>query len=346
MRMKMAERDDSGPNAQLYEHLDPWFEAVDEALTELDTPLPDRPMRALMQLLQSDVMDVGFGDKKVDLSRPWDHAGETWFRVLYVGAERWYERTYGAEAIRGRGNAPLEGVVMVRSVPFAMKIPAHRHKVTKDGEEAWMHFEEGLGEGEKAIDWIHHGPDLKLLDGDKHAEVEALATRVARALRFMHFRRIGIRGKEAEGLAETCAVYVRDTARQIVSTKSGELSNAWLDLHMAMETALKLVLQLKEGGYPHHHKLNKLLETAATHGVVSDAARIAAWPDFKAISNYRYGKGEAFERRDLFDAYLLMLDLVVAAMSVIKPPYASGFGLLLRRPPWLYDAPVRAGETG
>ncbi len=49
-----------------------------------------------------------------------------WFRVLYAAVEFWYVEVYGPEAVRHRGVPPLEGVILIRGTPFALRFIAFR----------------------------------------------------------------------------------------------------------------------------------------------------------------------------------------------------------------------------
>lgn len=315
-----------------------WLDAIDEELAKTDTPLPERPFQALLRLITSEMVQIQVGEQEIDAGRPWDHVAEPWFRALYVAVEGWYRKNYGVENIRGKGVPPLEGVILIRGAPFALQVPANRSKVHKEGREAWLYFEQGLGEGEDPVRWLKEPPDLSTLEAVRRLEIEASVSKVAGALRSVHFHRMGVtQNPAAEGLADAAKGYLQSAARRIRTCKAEELGPAWFDLQMAMESALKLVLQMATGTYPYTHVLTDLLIKASTYGVVFDVNRLKLWPDFKTMSDYRYAQGDPGGLARLFKAYLLALDLVAAAMTTIKTPLQSGAGFLLRRPPWLLD---------
>lgn len=329
----------------LDEVLADWLDLIDQLLAASDVALPERPLQAVLRLLSLEALTVNIGDEPVKFAGFADHAAEPWFRILYIHVERWYQKTYGEEAVRGRGVRPLQAVVLIRGVPYALVIPAIRNVVHKEHVEAWMYFEEGLGDDECALQWVQHAPEPEALGAQRRAELEENANRISRAMRRVYFRRMGVPATpEAEGLAEAARGYLESAAIRLRSAKAQELGPAFFDLQMAAESAVKLVLQINTGGYPHSHLLADLLKSSAKFGVVFDVDRLAGWPAFATMSDYRYSQGDTGGIEHVFSAYLLILDLVAAAMSVIKSPLGSGSGFLLRRPPWLTDE-RDSGET-
>ena len=324
---------------QLVTMLADFLDAIDRDLATVDTPMPQRPLQALLRLLKLKAVEVRFQEEEIDLAEPFQHSDEIWFRVLYKAVERWFQKIYGAESVEGKGNPPLEGVVLIRGTPFALRVPAYRTKVQKEGLEAWMYFESGIGEGEDALRWLVAGPDLSVLDAQSRGAVDKCVSEIAMALRAIHFHRMGVtNGPAAEGLADAARGYLESGARRIRSGKAEELGPAWFDLQMACEAALKLVLLRSTGGYPRSHLLLDLLSDASIHGVAFDPARIKSWPDFKTMSDFRYAQGSTGGIVRLFEAYRIAVDLVAAAMATISTPLGSGAGFLLRRPPWLTDS--------
>jgi len=324
-----------------------WLEMIDEDLLNINTPLGDRPLQALLRLMEAEAFEVQYGEEKVDLGRPFEHMGSTWFRVLYLAVERWFEKAYGAENIRGKGNPPAEGIALIRGVPVALRVPPHRSKVHKEGLEAWLYFEQGIGEGEEPLRWLVDSPDLSHLDAKHRSVVETSVTEIATALRVICFHRMGVtQNVAAERLADVARGYLESGARRIRSGRVEELGPSWFDLQMACESALKLVLLLATGSYPHIHPLPDLLSRASAHGVAFDPVKLSAWPDFRTMSDFRYNQGSAGNVARLFEAYRLAVDLVAAAMATISTPLGTGSGFLLRRPPWLTDAAHASDEGG
>ncbi len=330
----------SDQTEELAGHFSAWLDEIDPELAELEVSLPQRPLQALIELLQVGAVVPHVGQEPIALDRLTSYAEEVWFKALYAAVERWYVNTFGAEAIRGKGNAPLDGVILIRGVAYAISVPTNRGEVVIPGKQAWMYFEEGLGEGEDALDWVVDAPDLSRLDSARRNEVEAQALKVASALRLINFRRLGFGRAEPDirSLVLGARGYIQQAARKIVGAKPEDRGPAWFDLQMAIESALKLVIRNATGDQPKKHEFSILLPQAAAHGLVFDPARFSTWPSFPEISDYRYLQGTPGGVERLFQAYLLALDLVVAVFSLFDPPLQSGAGLLLRYAPWKADA--------
>jgi hypothetical protein len=120
----------------LAQEMSHWLALFDQDLALEDVPLSQRPFHALMKLFLNDAFEMRVGDRKVNLENPSEHVNELWFKALYAAVERWYVNAFGPEAVRAKGNPPLEGVVLIRGVPYAMKVPTSRVKVEVAGKQA------------------------------------------------------------------------------------------------------------------------------------------------------------------------------------------------------------------
>lgn len=315
-----------------------WLDLFDADLLDQGVPPSQRPLRALLMLFREGGVEVRAGDGPMPgTESPTEHTDKLWFRILFDAVEYWYVDRYGSHAMEAGGADPLIGAVMVHGAPFIISVPANRSKVETVGETAWMYFEEGLGEGEDATTWIVNGPDLSKLDDTTRIDVAREAAHVAEVLRFVEFRRVTFRSdsdQEVQKLVQSTLTYLGQAAERLVSFRAPQLGPAWFDLQMANEAAFKAVIRLKSGGQPKIHPLGELLKRAENHGVAFDASRLATWPSFTEISDWRYGQGNPLGIADLHSAYRLTLDLVQACMSQIVPGMKPGFGLLIRYTPW------------
>lgn len=325
---------------EMTEALSPHLEIYDEMLADEDIEVSDRPMRSLIRLLRSGDMDVRAGDETIDISNQVDHVRTEWFKALYGTVERWYETRYGKQRVSGedRRNNLLHGAVLVRGEPYSVRLPTNRKKVEVEGEQAWMYFDDGLDESEDALEWVSNAPSLQTLDNAALALLRGQVEKVAATLRFVEFRRVtgnkDEREPRAQELIEATLVYLQQAAKRMVEGDKRERIIAWYDLQMACESALKTAICQATGDHPHIHPLPTLLEKAAEHGVDFDASRLASWHSVKSMSDFRYGRGNPGTTAELYDAYLLVLDLVRAAIATIQTGFKSGFGILLQYPPW------------
>ena len=183
-----------------------------------------------------------------------------------------------------------------------------------------------------------NAPKLDGLSKKDRRSVKSDAEKVASTLRFIEFRRVtGNKDKRnirAQELIEATLVYLKLAAKRMTTGDRSERIMAWFDLQMAAESALKAAIQQASDAHPRVHPLNDLLRVAEIHGVKFDSSRLREWPNFKSMSDYRYGKGDPGGNEELFAAYLLTLDLARSAIDTIEPGLQSGFGVLLQYPPW------------
>jgi|GEM_PF-2151443 len=325
------------------------LELIDEELGADEVHPSKRPLEAIIRLYQEGLIEVSHGDMRVDIDALPKCLDSLWFRVLYAGVEYWYENRFGAAAIAAQGTSPLEGAVMIRGVPFLLRVPTNRSVVHEEGETAWMYFEEEIGEGEQAEEWVVDGPDLSKLSEPERENLISEAERVASVLRFIEFRRVVPHEKydeEVQKLISVTLTYVQEAARRMVSARQGERGPAWFDLQMVCESALKAVIRRQTGRQPHSHDLSGLLEKAMRFGVVFDDTRLSSWPKFTDISEWRYAQGSPPGLKDQYLSYCIALDIARAAMENIPTEIKPGFGVLLKYAPWKMNTAKRQSEIG
>jgi hypothetical protein len=314
---------------------------VDEGLAIEEIPLSERPFRASRNLLQFGFIEVN-GVPQFDREDWPKYVAEPWFRAIFTGVEDWYRDHYGAAALIPKSNPPLEGVVVIRGSPFLLHVPMHRNIVEIEGKTAWMYFEAGLAEGEVPRAWLIRGPNFERLSADQAETADADLHQVATSLRATQHHLLGVgRDETQRGLRGSIRSNLESAARRIIAQSAEEFAFAWMDLQMAAESALKLVIVRATGNHPHKHELvGHLLSHPGAAAVAFDQERLATWPRFATISNRRYGKDYMAGLAELIAAYKLILDLVAACVATIEPPLPSGAGLCLRVAPWLVDEPI------
>lgn len=326
-----------GQTETLAAEISRWLDLFDEILTLEEVPLSQRPLRALTSLFVEGAMEVRVGDDLLDTSKPHEHAQSLWFRILYQAVEHWYVERFGAVAVKGKGVPPLDGAVLIRNVAFALVVPANRREVEVEGEQAWMYFDDGLGTEEDPARWIANSPNLARLSDQDREQVLADARDVSNTLRFVEFRRVTSNvgdSQDARKLVAATSTYLQQAARRMVSGKTDERGPAWFELQMANETALKAVLCNATGKAPHIHELPKLLAAAAEQGIKVKLGLFDDWPDFKSMSDWRYGQGNPWRLEWLYAAYRLTLKVARGAMAEMPIGLKPGFGILLQFPPW------------
>ena len=156
---------------------------------------------------------------------------------------------------------------------------------------------------------------------EREGENLADARDVSNTLRFVEFRRVTSNvgdSQDARKLVAATSTYLQQAARRMVSGKTDERGPAWFELQMANETALKAVLCNATGKAPHIHELPKLLAAAAEQGIKVKLGLFDDWPDFKSMSDWRYGQGNPWRLEWLYAAYRLTLKVARGAMAEMR----------------------------
>lgn len=323
--------------------------AIDEVLQSSNVQLHDRPYRVTV-LLQSEglVKLVNRGEGASSTSTVDIKTGKfsPEFRFLFDSVEYWYHSHYGEVAIRGVvDNDYILGAVRISGSMFELKIPNFQKTLVREAEVIELKMNVGIGSDENPIEWIQNAPRLENLSKAYFDEAAEQTRAVSENLRIASFFRIPNRDIELaanEMLAnvipnlEIVATYIAFPGNQTVGV-------AWNALQLAIESLLKGVIAAETGCYPFIHELNKLLEGAQKAGLNFDGTNFDAWPDFyKKVSNWRYNQKAPKQIDDLYDAYLLSLELVRATLHALRISPEAGFALELQFKPW--SAKNAAGE--
>jgi hypothetical protein len=318
----------------------PTLELLDGYYSSEEVPLPERSIKALREMLEFGFVEVTCLPRE-KVERWTEYMDTPWFRALFLGVEEWYRDQYGAEALAARGNLPLRGVILLRGSPFSLRVPIHRKKIESPSKTAWMYMEAGIGEGENPQEWIVQRPNLERFSEAQRLDADADLHHVASSLRAIQHHLLGAAydDDEQRGLRASTRSYIERAANRITAQTVEEFAFAWMDLQMSAEAALKLVIHRGSGSYPRTHSLDRLLISAQSFGVFFDEQWLATWPSFKVISNRRYGTDYMAGLAELYCAYKLILDLIVACVRTVDPPVPSGAGILLHVAPWLIDNP-------
>lgn len=314
-----------------------WLELFDSDLSRDEIPLPERPLYVAKALCREGAFKLRTGVQSLDISNPQENFDTDWFRAIFAAVEYWYVEHYGPSVyISNDKNNLLEGAILIRGIAYALNVMAHRVSVETEGETLWLHFEDRLGEGDDPVKWIVNGPELTALNRDTRNKVTSDAKEVATVLRFIryHSGMANVEDPETRKLCEASWNYLQQTSRRIVAGNQDDRGLAWFDLQMANETALKAVIRHTTSTQPYIHSLPNLLIKAEECGVITKQNLLSEWPDFKTISEWRYGQGDAGRLDTLFSAYLTTLRLVQACMKTIPPIQPPGFKILIRYPPW------------
>lgn len=86
---------------------DHWFDFFNSQLENREVPLTERPLKALIMLLNTpEAMEINAGESIVDSSRLLQQSDNCILHILYSAVEYWYIDRYGPLAIEAKGNPP------------------------------------------------------------------------------------------------------------------------------------------------------------------------------------------------------------------------------------------------
>lgn len=330
----MSERADQ--RAFLISELSPWLRAIDDELAALETALADRPLKALIRLFRYEALEVRSGEETIDASSIASHGSSEWFAVLYDAVHGWYEQRYSIEAVAAQPVRPLQGLLTIWGTPFGLAVPAQRGKVEQPGETAWMYFEEGVHASEPALEWVRHGPDFAKIAAGERETIQQDAQAIAGQLRFLEFRRLSAKvdDPEVRKLIAVACSYVQQAAKRILTGREDERGQAWFDLQMTAESALKAQLRHSTGKQPHIHSIPDLVKDARKAGVTVEDEWIEEWPAFSEVSEWRYGQGTPGSLPSFYNTYRNTLRIAQGSLANLPTLLVPGFGILLRYAPW------------
>lgn len=325
----------------LLEALDPFLSDLNDELADLEVPLSRRPLSATPLLLDHGPLQFFAGDTPRSPEAIKAEPDGPEFRVLFGAVHTWYVRRYGAAAVRGSGNPPLVGAVVIRGAPYLIEAPLTRRKVADPGETAWIYFDDAVHPTEQPLDWVRNPPAPDSLTPEELEALLASVRKTVGVLRHLTFRQSGHEedDREARQLIPAAIAYLGSAAKRMVEGADAERGPAWSDLQMAAEAVLKAVIRDRSGTQPFDHDLTRLLRTATTFGVDFDDDRLKDWPKFSDVSHWRYGQTRppGFARQ--FEAYLTVMDLARACAVVLPVAVKPGIGLLIRYAPWKFRTP-------
>ncbi|WP_185803486.1 hypothetical protein [Pontivivens nitratireducens] len=314
--------------------LDGLLEFIESEILPVDTPPSERPMKAIIYLFKFEKIEVDTKNQtKIDSTNFTENIESPAFRAIYEAVSYWYQCRIGQSAVLSSASR-LSGIIMINGVIFQLEMPNHPSEIAEEGETAWWIFEEGLVQGEDPTSWIVNGPDLSSLNETARETVKAEALYISSSMRYINFRNSTNADDSVRSLIGSTINYLQQAAIKMVSYDPSFIGGAWFDLQMANECALKAVIRVNTGKHPHSHDLKYLFEKSTISKEIFDISMLDDWPDFKNISDWRYGLGKSLGIQDTYIAYKKSLNLIVAAMEKVPLSIKPGFRVLLKYKPW------------
>jgi len=313
------------------------MENIDRDLEMRGVKLSDRPLMAAMEFVRLFVLDVSHGDKDA----PWN---EPWFAIISHHVRDWYQKTYG-DALESEKNN-FVGVVLIRSLPYELKIPHTRHEIETEGERIWVVFPSGVDDAETPFDWLVNPPNIDRLSDEATTDLRAQISYVTSALRQISAN-LGTTTKiegDFSGFISGIQTELESAARNIIKNTPDSLQIAVWSIQMAMERTLKAISIQQRTEYRESHDLFVLFDDLEGVDNVAPRDLLKILPRQKQAVSARYGHSPDLRLSNLTDTYRAAIEFIRLATSMFERKVKiSNARFLIQKPPWLE---LPSGENG
>lgn len=243
------------------------IQAVNKRLSEAHTPIPRRPLTAVVEIFRERrVSGPLTSPRRDDLSIPVTPSN------LSNHVSHWYKKKYGD--LVNVDPSPCRFPVILEGAIFECKVPL------MFGEHSIIGSPHRMGNSQiiNAVDFITDLPD-GVRDSMSIQDAELIKVMFITTLRAANF----LKRKHGE-LLHAAKIDADTSCDQLVSVPPHPSASAWNSLQVA-EKALKAYIRLSEDP-PHRHKIIELRDRAAALGYTPDT-RIA-WETFDFSAGVRY----------------------------------------------------------
>ena len=281
---------------------------IDEVLAQENYPLSKRHHKAF-EIIQETMLTTS--DYKAFLES--DVHGK--FLVII---QDWYRGRYG-DAMDDDESYTI-GMVMVHGTPFQIRVP-HTFRMPSENNTQWIGFPASVQPEENPLEWIHNGPNLKILsDSEKHL-LQKQAAKIANDLRSIRFDIGSLQCKVTHEVAELTASTlsnIESAAKYFCKRSPADLRHAGWEISQATEKAFKFYILQKGQTAKFTHDLHLLTDTAEKLGSLKfDKALVNLIPSGSDATNIRY-HGE-YNLETACSAYMACLVLIQQLAYDIRP---------------------------
>ena len=306
---------------------------IDRHLAEQDVPLGLRPLHASVEFTDSLVMEVQEAGKEP--TKPGSHKEylqSPWFAEIFSIVHAWYRERFGA-AMADRDKESILGVISISGTAFAIRVPTTLTRRGQPGETAWLAFPDGVRPGEKPVEWIQDGPSL----GQEETEdVEKQVVAIAELLRSIRTALLGIAAgdERLDGLKAGILPRLEHAADLLLGMRSSSVKQAYWELQLACEHALKALQQQQLGTFKQTHDLFVLYDTMAT-APKFERDLLKQMPQWKESAEMRYGQGRRENRLECLKCYRSALEIVAGAAKSFERFEIGKAEFEIQQPPWM-----------
>lgn len=307
------------------------LEMADRVLAERQTPIAERPLAALIQLVHWRMV-AGRDGTPITLDGS-EIAKSEAFRPLGKMIGDWYQEQYGKPTM-SRRTSKIVGFVLVRMSPFLIEVPTNLTEPGDEPDTAWLRFTDHVLPTEDVLEWVIDGPHPKGLPDISALRQEITA--VANDLRFIYTASLGVLTENNEQLSafvRGIGSHLNQAARRVADQKAQDVAESYWEMQMAAEVALKALILQRTSAFSYTHSLATLVEEVQVIDSSFPANPLANFPDDRETIKRRYGTGKV-SWEGTFAHYRVVLGLVRNTVERMKRTKFGGASICIRKAPW------------
>jgi len=309
---------------------------IDRYLAAQDMPLTERPLPAAIRFVQELVK--GVQEPGQDLVTPRETSeflATKWFADLYSRVDNWYRAAFPGAMDEVPDKRAL-GVVMIAGTLFAIRVPVVRWRPGNDNT-AWISFPDGIRDNEQAREWIENPPNLSRLWPSEQQAAADLAAEVANALRFIQSNVMGIESKDEvlSGLKAGIRPRLHRAAELARETHPQSIQQAFWELQLACEAALKTLMQQRTGAFEETHDLFRLYDAVLSPPPAFSRDLLKRMPRWQEAVELRYGQGPRKSVSEFMVSYRAALAIVRGTLSSMRKWGLGNAEFQIGRLPWM-----------
>ena len=312
---------------ELRKQMDRFLPQIDALLAEEGSRISSRPFDAACIMVENFIRIEGESTDGF-FTKPW-------FVPIYRSILKWYEERYGNALALGSQSVGT-GCITVHNTPFEVRVPLTLSKSKKPDTLVWVTLPNGVLQEENVRDWLATPPNWSTLTSDDLDVIDNRVTYVGRRIRSIHMdlNSVEYKSENACSLARKIEPLLYAASRKIVTSDRAEVLLSFGDIHLGVETAMKLALFERGLNPPKTHDLGRLYELLAFKGVKLNSDTLDLLPSYEEVLELRYGTGQK-KLCEAITGYETMLEIVSACKaSLSRSLRYDNPSFLMRIPLW------------
>ncbi len=271
-------------DTNLQKFINDWIPLFDEVYTQKQIKVPDRPFKATIAFINKAILEVRNTTKD-------KLKGPPLFGYFYRHVYLWYKDHYGDALNRSTEDDYLTTYIIIRKLPYGLKIPKTLREDHTDNTAKWLVFPNEIMEYEVIWEWIINKPNMMSFKDEEMNKLEKIIRKRVNLLRNSYTNSIttNLYNKSIERMQTDIFTHLRNFSSEMVLNFNKGLSNALWELHLAMEKVLKIYLLQNKIAYNKVHDLDYLFKLTSLKNKRIDRF-ITNFPQWKDAIKYRYGE--------------------------------------------------------